>query len=227
MNDDIEIVFLGVSSPGLRIYNWLCDRDDVFVHSILTTREQLSVIEDVRPDYVVSCAFEHIIPERFLRIPSEGCLNLHPSYLPYNRGRYPNVWNVIDDIPVGVTIHYMEPKVDTGDIVARRAIETDFSDSGRSLSDRLGNEMVELFKEVWPDVVAGNVSPTSQDPDESTFHHTSELQDLCKLDPDEEVRVETFLDRLRALDHPSLPKAEIEVDGETYSVAVDIVKKET
>lgn len=227
MSDDIEIVFLGVSSPGLRIYNWLCDQDDVFVHSILTTREQLSVIEDVRPDYVVSCAFEHVIPERFLTIPSEGCLNLHPSYLPYNRGRYPNVWNLIDDIPVGVTIHYMEPKVDTGDIVARRTVETDFSDTGQSLSNRLGNEMVELFKKVWPDVVAGEVSPTPQDVDESTFHHTSELRDLCKLDPDEEVRVKEFLDRLRALDHPSLPRAEIEVDGETYSVGVDIVKKET
>jgi len=56
MSDELEVVFLGLNDAGRRVYEWLCDREGVFVHSLLTTEEQLQVIEDVRPDYVVSVA---------------------------------------------------------------------------------------------------------------------------------------------------------------------------
>lgn len=222
MSDDINVVFLGVNDAGMRVYDWLCGREDVFVHALLTTKAQLRTIEDIQPNYVVSCGYRHIVPEKILDIPSEGCLNLHPAYLPYNRGANPNVWSIVEGTPAGVTLHYMDSGVDTGDVIARREVETRFSDTGKNLYERLEDAQVELFTDVWPDVVSGDVSATEQEKDDGTYHETSDFETFCELDPDEEVRVKDFLDRLRALTFPPYENAQIEVDGETYYVEVDI-----
>jgi methionyl-tRNA formyltransferase len=222
MSNDIEVVFLGVNDAGMRIYDWLCEYDGVFVHSLLTTEEQLSIIKDVQPDYVVSCGYRHIVPEPILDVPNEGCLNLHPAYLPYNRGANPNVWSIIEGTPAGVTLHYMDSGLDTGDVIARREVETGFSDTGKDLYERLEDAQVELFQEVWPDVIEDEISVTNQDKDAGTYHRTRDFEELCELDPNEEVQVKDFLDKLRALTFPPYDNAEIEVDGETYYVEIDI-----
>lgn len=195
------------------------------MHSILTTKDQLRIIKNVEPDYIVSCGYQHIVPESILTIPTKGCLNLHPAYLPYNRGANPNVWSIIEGTPAGVTLHYMDPGIDTGDIVARRKVETAFSDSGKDLHKRLEDAQLELFQDVWSDILSDNISVVEQDENQGTYHQTSEFETLCELNPDEEVRVKEFLDRLRALTFPPYNNAKIEIDDETYYVEVDISRK--
>jgi methionyl-tRNA formyltransferase len=215
MSNEIEVVFLGVNDAGMRVYDWLCDRSEVFVRSLLTTEEQLTVVEEVEPNLVVSCGYRHIVPESILDVPEMGCLNLHPAYLPYNRGANPNVWSIVEGTPAGVTLHYMDSTLDTGDIVARREVATDFSDTGKDLYQRLEDTQVELFQQTWPDVVGGNVSLTEQEQDEGTYHRTDEFKELCEIDGEETVQAKKFLDRLRALTFPPYDNAKIEVDGET------------
>jgi len=226
MSDETDVVFLGINDVGVQVYEWLCDQDDVFVHSLLTTKDQLRVIKEVEPDYVVSCGYRYRVPEPILEIPEKGCLNLHPAYLPYNRGANPNVWSIVEDTPAGVTLHYMDADLDTGDIIARRKVPTQFSDTGRDLYERLEDAQIELFRETWPDVVAESISPTEQRSDAGTYHRTDDFDELCDLDPDETVQVKEFLDRLRALTFTPYQNAEIEVDGETYYIEVDISKED-
>lgn len=225
MLSDIEVIFLGINDVGMRIYDWLCNQDNIFMHSILTTKDQLRIIKNVEPDYIISCGYQHIVPESILTIPTKGCFNLHPAYLPYNRGANPNVWSIIEGTPAGVTLHYMDPGIDTGDIVARRKVETAFSDSGKDLHKRLEDAQLELFQDVWSDILSDNISVVEQDENQGTYHQTSEFETLCELNPDEEVRVKEFLDRLRALTFPPYNNAKIEIDDETYYVEVDITRK--
>ena len=222
MSDEIDVVFLGVNDAGMQVYEWLCEREDVFVRSLLTTKEQLSTIKDTPPDLVVSCGYRHIVPEKVLEVPEMGCVNLHPAYLPYNRGANPNVWSIVEGTPAGATLHYMDPSLDTGDIIARQAVETDFGDTGKDLHRRLEDVQVELFKETWPDLVNGKVTRTEQIDDEGTYHRTSEFDDLCEIDGEETVRVKEFLDRLRALTFPPYDNARIEVDDETYYIDINV-----
>lgn len=222
MSKEVEIVFLGVNDAGMRVYEWLCDRDGVFVHSLLTTEEQLRTIEDVKPDYVVSCGYRHIVPESILNVPGEGYLNLHPAFLPFNRGANPNVWSIVEGTPAGVTLHYMDEGVDTGEIVAQKKVEKRFSDTGKSLQKRLDDAQVDLFKRAWPELIAGNLDGERQKENAGTYHRTDEFSELCQLDPNEEVQVKDLLDQLRALTYPPYDNAKIEVDGDTYYVEVDI-----
>ena len=222
MDSTNEVVFLGVNDAGMKIYEWLCKQDDVHVQSLLTTKKQLKIIKELQPDYIVACGFRHIVPKEILKIPHEGCLNIHPAYLPYNRGANPNVWSIVEDTPAGVTIHWMDEQIDTGDIIAQKKVESGFSDTGKVLHEKLEKAQVELFRKVWADILEGNIGATEQNQAEGTYHRTEEFEELCKLDPNEEVQVKEFLDRLRALTFPPYENAEIEVDGETYHVEVDI-----
>jgi methionyl-tRNA formyltransferase len=224
MTDQTTVVFLGINDAGMRVYEWLCSREDVFVHSLLTTKAQLRTVETIRPDYLVSCGYSHIVPETVLEMPTEYCLNLHPSLLPFNRGANPNVWSIVDETPAGVTLHSMDAGIDTGRILAQRKVEKQFSDTGKTRQKRREDSQVALFKETWPDVVAGNISGDEQAEDTGTYHRTEEFETLCRLDPDQEVRIKEFLDRLRALTYPPYDNARIEVDGETYYIEVDITR---
>ena len=224
MSNKLDIVFLGGNDAGTRVYEWLCDREDVFVHALLTRESQLALIESVKPDYVISCGFRHVVPESILNVPAEGCLNLHASYLPYNRGANPNVWSIVDRTPAGATLHVMDANIDTGDIVARDRVETDFSDTGRDLYERLEDAQVELFKRVWPAIVTGETTVEGQDEGKGTYHTSDEFSDLCELDPQEEIQVKPFLNRLRALTFPPYDNAEIEIDGVSYNVEITITE---
>lgn len=219
---ETSVVFLGINDVGMRIYEWLCGRESTNVEALLTRNDQLGVVETLEPDYVVSVGYDYVVPEDVLAVPTEGCLNLHPSLLPHNRGKSPNVWSIVEGTPAGVTLHYMDADVDAGDIVARREVETSFADTGKDLHRRLERAQYDLFTETWPDVVAGSVEPTPQGDADGDFHTTEDFLDLCELDPDEEYTVEDLLDVLRALTFPPFDNAYVELDGERYYVDVSI-----
>jgi methionyl-tRNA formyltransferase len=218
----MDVVFLGLNDLGTRVYEWLLDRDGTDVRCLLTDADQLDLIADLAPDVVVSVGFDHLVPESVLAVPDGGCLNLHPAYLPYNRGKSPNVWSIVEDTPAGVTLHYMDGTFDTGDVIARRRVETTFADTGRDLHRRLEDAGFDLFTDVWPDVETGTAVAEPQDPDAGTSHTTADFRELCTLDPDETVRVRELLDRLRALTFPPFDNAHLTVDGERYYVDLDV-----
>jgi len=222
----MDVIFLGGNDIGFRIYEWLCERDGVDVLAMLTESDQLDLVEKHGPDLVVSVGFDHLVPQHIIEIPPRGALNLHPSLLPHNRGKSPNVWPIVEGTPAGVTLHYMDAEFDTGDIVAQKRVATDFSDTGKDLYERLEDAQFELFTEVWPDIEDGDVDRTPQDHQAGGYHSVDDFRDLCEIHPDETVEVKDFLDRLRALTFPPFDNAYLAIDGEQYYVDVEI-RKET
>lgn len=217
----MDIVFLGIDDHGMEIYEWLCARESVTVRALLTEQSQLDLVTELSPDCIVSCGFEYRVPGNILSVPSAGAFNVHPAYLPYNRGRNPNVWSIVEGTPAGVTIHQMDTEFDAGDIIARRQVETGFADTGRSLQQRLEDTAVDLFQETWPAIEAGTADAVSQ-PNSGSYHTADEFDTLCELTPDETVETKQFLDRLRALTYPPYDNARIDIDGETYYIDIAI-----
>lgn len=218
----VEVVVLGLNDIGERILEWLRDREDAAVRAVIEEEDELGRVQDLGPDLIVSAGFRHIVPEEVLEIPPLGAVNLHKSYLPYNRGANPNVWSIIEDNPAGVSIHYMTSEVDGGPIVDRRRVPVFPDDTGRNLYVRLEHAQFEQFTEVWPDLRDGNVDALEQPADEGTYHYKDDFVDLWELDREEEVRVGSLIDRLRALTFPPYKNAFFEVDGDRYYVEIDI-----
>ncbi len=95
--------------------------------------------------------------------PSRGVLNLHPSYLPYNRGWHTPTWAILDGTPAGASLHYVDESLDTGDIVCQRHAVIDPADTAHTLYAKLKKLEVEVFKEGWQQITDGSAKQHSPD----------------------------------------------------------------
>jgi methionyl-tRNA formyltransferase len=82
-------------------------------------------------------------------------INLHISYLPWNRGADPDFWSLIDDTPKGVTIHYMAAALDAGDIIAQKEVVLDDNDTLATYYKKLHVSILGLFRENWASIRNG------------------------------------------------------------------------
>ena len=107
------------------------------------------------PRLVISHGYRRILRRDVLDLLPDRVINLHISLLPYNRGADPTLWSVLEDTPAGVTIHYIDEGVDTGDVIAQRAVELSDDDTLATALREGCRPVVALFVEQWPAISAG------------------------------------------------------------------------
>jgi methionyl-tRNA formyltransferase len=122
---------------------------------------------------VVSHGYRRILRRDVLDALPDRVINLHIALLPYNRGADPTLWSVLEDTPAGVTIHYIDEGVDTGDVIAQREVEFADDDTLASAYAGLQAAMVALFVEQWPAISAGTNARTPQPPG-GTVHRVAD-----------------------------------------------------
>lgn len=218
----MEIIFLGMNPAGEEVLEWLRQREDVEVLKVITEREGLEKIKDFRPELVISSGFEHIVPKEIIEVPDRGIVNLHPSYLPYNRGAHPYIWPLIEDSPAGVSVHYMDENIDEGPLIARKQVEKKLEDDAKSLRQRLMKEQAQLFKDSWRKILSGEAE--EQDLEKGSIHYKEDLDEVSRLDMDEEMKLKDAIDLLRGLSFGERKLAYFENDGR-YTVGVNIDKE--
>jgi methionyl-tRNA formyltransferase len=126
-------------------------------------------------DYIVSYGYRHILGSELIDHMGGKIINLHISLLPWNRGAAPNFWSFLEDTPKGVTIHYIDAGIDTGDIIAQKEVAFDEqTETLASSYEKLSREIVTLFAETWPQIVAGTAARRRQPPG-GTYHAAREL----------------------------------------------------
>ena len=133
-------------------------------------RKEYDDILALNPDVIVTCAYGQIIPKAILDYPKYGCINVHASLLPKLRGGAPIHRAILDDYgKTGITIMYMDEKMDNGDIISQRETVIEDSDNLESLHDRLSVMGKELLLETLPSVFEGTNDRIVQNEDEVTF----------------------------------------------------------
>lgn len=119
-------------------------------------------IIELNPDVIITCAYGQMIPVEVLNCPKYRCMNIHSSLLPKYRGGAPMHRAILnDDKETGITIMYMEKKMDSGDIIKQRKIDILDSDTLESIHDKLKVIGAELIIEVLSDIE--NIKPIKQD----------------------------------------------------------------
>jgi len=120
-------------------------------------------------DFIISYGYRHIIKKDVLKMFPRRVINLHISLLPWNRGTDPNLWSFLEDTPKGVTIHYIDSGIDTGEILAQKEITFDANETLRTSYDKLSYTIERLFKETWPEIRVSRQNSYAQ-PAGGTFH---------------------------------------------------------
>lgn len=173
-------------------------------------------------DYLLSVHYPRLFPKAVLDVPQRGALNLHPAYLPFNRGWHTPSWTILDGTPCGVTLHWMVEAVDAGDIAVRRALEVRPDDTANTLYQRLLDTELEVLREAIPLMASGTLPRAPQEPGGSR-HARRALEQARVLDGEALLPVRRTLDVLRALTTSVAAEAAVVlVDGRRYRVRVEI-----
>ncbi len=193
----------------------------VFDGSRLRDSKVVDAIAELKPDLGVLLMFGFILPKPVLDVFPAGVVNLHPGYLPFNRGVYPNVWSIVDRTPAGVTLHYVDDGVDTGDIIAQERVDVDPVDTGETLYRKLERKSVELFKEIWP-LIRSGAAPRRPQTGEGTSHRMADVDRIDRIDLDRTYTARALIDILRARTFPPHNGAYFEVDGRRYQLRMEL-----
>ncbi len=188
----------------------------------LNHHDTVARIREWRPQIIVAAFWGYILKPEVIDIPPSGCINMHPGYLPYNRGMNPNVWPIVEGTPAGVTIHHIDSGIDTGDIIARREVPVLPTDTGGILYDRTLVEIVDLFREVWPSVRAGTAPRWPQESHLATHHRAVDVDVLDYIDLDAPTTAREVLNRVRARTYDDRTYAYFEEAGKPVYVSVTL-----
>ncbi len=194
----------------------------IWVASSEWSEQQLSMVRDLKPDLVLVVFWSFLLPPEFLRIPTAGCINFHLSYLPYNRGKKPNVWPILDGTPAGVSLHMIDEGIDSGPIVARQEVEVEPYDTAETLYRRLVIEVEDLFERTWPSIRDGQLDLIAQEPGAGTFHLDQEMADYEVIKLDQMYRASDLINLLRARTFQPHPAAYFSHEGHRVYVRVDL-----
>lgn len=133
-------------------------------------KDNYQKIIDYKPDIIVTCAYGQIIPKVLLDYPEYGCINVHASLLPKLRGGAPIHKSIIDGYEeTGVTIMYMDVKMDSGDIITQVKTKVEETDNLEILHDRLSLMGKELLLKTLPSIFDKTNKRTIQNIDEVTY----------------------------------------------------------
>ena len=127
-------------------------------------------IRSMAPDILFSFYYRQIVSPEILSIPEKGCLNLHGSLLPRYRGRAPINWVLVNgETETGVSLHYMTPKPDDGDLVGQTAISIHEDDTALTVHRKAVGASTALLDGLLPKIFSGTAPRIPQDASRASY----------------------------------------------------------
>ncbi len=131
--------------------------------------ETIEALALLQPDLMVVVAYGLILPLRVINIPRLGAINIHASLLPRWRGAAPIQRAVIEGDPeTGITIMHIEPRLDAGPMLLKKAIAIQPDETAGELHDRLAVLGASALIESLPLIDLGTASASVQDESQVT-----------------------------------------------------------
>jgi methionyl-tRNA formyltransferase len=155
-------------------------------------------------DLILSIHCKQIFPPDLVN--HVKCINIHPGYNPYNRGWYPQVFSIINNLPIGATIHEIDELLDHGLIIDRSLVPKYAYDTSGSLYERVVEEEIKLLEKNL-DAIINNTYTTIQPESLGNVFLKKDFNKLKEIDLNEQLTAGEFINKLRALTHGNFKNA--------------------
>ena len=133
-------------------------------------KKEFEDIVALKPDLIVTSAYGQIIPKQILDCPKYGCINTHGSLLPKYRGASPIQSAIMNgETSTGMSIMFMNEKMDEGDILYQRQIDIDIHDTSTTLFEKMSELALEMLIEFIPKIFKNDICPIKQDDALATY----------------------------------------------------------
>ena len=181
--------------PGVDV---LCTFENVDVFDPMHKRIRHELTLGV--DLMFSLFYPHIIPKKALDQLRIGAVNIHPSFLPWNRGYHTPFWGIMGYTPMGATIHWVDEGIDTGDIIGQAQFDVGTVMNAQDARARQRKMCVTLFKKFFPKVVDGTAQRRKQPHAIGSHHYKKDIIEATTFDGDHVVRMDQLIHLARATD---------------------------
>ena len=189
----------------------------------LRLKEQTPDFYD-RYDLFLSLHSKQLFPDELVE--NHLCINVHPGLNPHNRGWFPQVFSILNGLPIGVTIHRMDTELDHGPILWQEELPIYPQDTSKDVYDRILAKELELLGQHLGDILTGNYTLTPM-AGEGNINYKADFDALCPIDLNEPATYGAVIDRLRALTHAPYQNAYfVDADGKKVYVGITLRKED-
>ena len=110
---------------------------DYFAHENVNSDEFISIIKKYNCDLFVSMSFNQIFKSKIINLTKYKIINCHAGKLPFYRGRNVLNWVLInDEKEFGITVHYVDKGIDTGNIILQKSFQVTDQDNYKTLLNK-------------------------------------------------------------------------------------------
>ena len=197
-----KIRILGPKSRNESIRKKLCDQG--FEVIVSPDPYDADSVDEFSPDIILSSGYDRLLRPKTIQKYSQRIINLHAAYLPWARGIGTTLFATILRYPYGVSVHFINEGLDTGNLIARKIVQTEQDDTLRTLYLKLLSATENLFFESFPKIVSGQTNGVPQEELGNINTNRSRLQfesviDACPHGYDTLITdLENFRDSLEA-----------------------------
>lgn len=150
-----------------------CQRHNIPCRAIVDVNDRsfLEQLSKLQPDVIVSLSCPQLFGKVSRDLPPLGCLNVHSALLPKYRGWLPTFWVLANgEKETGVTVQYMGPKIDEGDIILQQAVPIAKEDTLDSLIQRCKIIGADLLLDALDLIEHGRVEPRPINIEEGSYY---------------------------------------------------------
>ena len=105
-----------------------------------------NIIKKMKIDIIVSVSYNQIFKKKLIDHLKLGIINFHAGNLPFYRGRSPLNWAIINGEKFfGITVHYVNEGIDTGDIILQKKFLINDNDDFKSILTKVYKECPKIL----------------------------------------------------------------------------------
>jgi methionyl-tRNA formyltransferase len=151
-------------SKDLTLKNFSFRHDiDYIYNTNINSKEFIEQAEIYGCDLFVSMSFNQIFKREISNLPKLGAINCHAGKLPFYRGRNILNWVLInDENEFGITVHYIDEGIDTGDIIMQRVFPISDEDNYSTLLEKSYDECANILYDSIKLIQNGEVKAVKQ-----------------------------------------------------------------
>lgn len=193
---------------NLHNFEYACSPSNQFFKKIdnikeINIKEQLSILVK-KFDLIISCHSKQIFPSTLVN--NVRCINIHPGLNPYNRGWYPQIFSIINNMPLGATIHEMDEEIDHGNIIAQQQVILHSWDTSLTAYNKVIEMEVKLLEKHIVEIINATYQSTPMST-EGNYNSKQDFDKLCKINLNQVASYKDVINHLRALTHGDLNNA--------------------
>jgi len=164
-----------------------------------------------------------IFPEKIVK--TVRCINFHFGILPYACGVLPITFSIVNNIPLGITVHLMDEKIDNGDIIYQEKIENNGYDTVKDIEKKCQTKLIEILDKHILDIIYKKYK-TKKAKGKRVYYSLNDFKKLCKIDLNKQKTAGEIINTLRALQFNDNGEAYfVSKSGDVISISIGLNKR--